>query len=71
GLTEMTDGVFLWHAGLIHFVERYNLAASAEFLDHARGQGWAVRREQIPAARYEVDYFDRQREGSPSPLRAR
>ncbi|MGL4550314.1 MAG: hypothetical protein ACRC33_03930, partial [Gemmataceae bacterium] len=26
GLTEMTDGVFLWHAGLIHFVERYNLA---------------------------------------------
>jgi hypothetical protein len=53
----MTDGVWFWYAGLIHFVERYNVRLPAEFVSHAERQGWRVRQEAIPEADYVWSYF--------------
>jgi hypothetical protein len=57
GATPMTDGVWFWYAGLIHFIEKYNVRLPQEFLDHAVGQGWRVKREAIAAGPYEFSYF--------------
>src|SRR5262245_43193301 len=58
GVTEMTDGVWFWYAGLIHFVEKYNVRVPAAFVEHAARHGWRVDREAIPVARYEFSYFE-------------
>ena len=58
GLTEMTDGVWFWYAGLIHFIDRYNVRVPNEFVEHTARQNWRVDREAIPTARYDFTYFD-------------
>ena len=35
GTTPMTDGVWFRYAGLIHFIEKYNLRVPQEFIDRA------------------------------------
>jgi hypothetical protein len=57
GTTEMTDGVWFWYAGLIYFIERYNLRVPDEFVEHAARNNWRVDRERIPAANYDCSYF--------------
>jgi hypothetical protein len=57
GLTEMTDGVYLWFAALIYYVEEYNLRLPREFLDHAARHNWVVDRASVLPAHYEVNYF--------------
>src|SRR4051812_13540314 len=32
GTTEMTDGIWFWYAGLIHFVEKYHVRLPEEFV---------------------------------------
>jgi hypothetical protein len=57
GTTEMTDGTWFWYAGLIWFVEHYNLHVSDEFIRHAARNHWRVDRDRIPAAVYDCSYF--------------
>jgi hypothetical protein len=45
GATPMTDGTWLWPAGLIYFIEKYNLRVPREFIEHAAATGWRVDRE--------------------------
>lgn len=58
GTTEMTDGEWFWFAGLIHFVEKYNVRLPEEFLRHAAAHGWRVAKEAVPAANYSYSYFE-------------
>lgn len=58
GVNEMTDGVWFWYAGLIHFVEKYNVRVPPEFLEHAARNGWVVDRERVPPLRFDFSYFD-------------
>jgi hypothetical protein len=58
GTTEMTDGVWLWYAGLIHFIEKYNVRVPEEFVRHAAAQGWRVNKDCIQPARFDCSYFD-------------
>jgi hypothetical protein len=53
GTTEMTDGVWFWHAGLIYFVEKYNVRLPDEFTRHAARSGWRVDKGAIRDVRYE------------------
>ena len=62
GTTEMTDGTWFWYAGLIYFIEKYNVRVVEEFVRHAARQGWQVKKELIRPARYECSYFE------PSPV---
>jgi hypothetical protein len=57
GVTEMSDGTWFWYAGLIYFVEKYNVKLPDEFIEHAARNGWRVDRDAIPPANYECDYF--------------
>src|SRR5205823_10804133 len=57
GTTEMTDGTWFWYAGLIYFIERYNVRVPEEFIEHAARNNWKVDREQIPPANYDCSYF--------------
>jgi hypothetical protein len=56
GVTPMTDGVWFWPAGLIHFIEKYNVCVPQEFIDHAASQGWRVNRALVSQGSYEYDY---------------
>ncbi len=58
GTTEMTDGVWFWYAGLIYFMEKYNIRLPHEFLRHAARHGWRVDKGGIPPALYDCSYFD-------------
>jgi hypothetical protein len=58
GTTQMTDGVWFWYAGLICFIEKYNVRVPEEFVQHAARNGWRVDRERIPSHRYECSYFE-------------
>ena len=60
GVTEMTDGVWFWYAGLIHFIDKYNVRVSQQFVEHAAQHHWRVDRAQIPLCRYDFTYFDGQ-----------
>jgi hypothetical protein len=64
GTTEMTDGLWFWYAGLIHFVETYNVQLPDEFVRHAARQGWRVNKDRIPPYRYDCSYFAQ----SPAPV---
>jgi hypothetical protein len=55
--TERTDGTWFWYAGLIYFIERYNLSVPEEFIQHAARAGWRVDRERIPPAVYDCSYL--------------
>jgi hypothetical protein len=57
GATPMTDGEWFWYAGLIHFVEKYNVRLPQEFLEHAAKQGWRVDRDRVPRRSYDFSYF--------------
>ena len=57
GTTEMTDGTWFWYAGLIWFIEHYNLRVSDEFIRHAAKNHWHVDRDGIPAAVYDCSFF--------------
>ena len=43
-------------AGLIHFVEKYNVRLPREFVDHAAKSGWCVDREAVARGIYDYDY---------------
>lgn len=58
GTSEFTDGVWFWYAGLIYFIEKYNVRVPEEFIQHAAAQGWRVKKESIPPARYDCSYFE-------------
>ncbi|MEU1619104.1 hypothetical protein ABZ479_17635 [Streptomyces sp. NPDC005722] len=40
GLSLLTDGQWFWHTDLAHYVERYHVAVSDEFVQHARRLDW-------------------------------
>jgi hypothetical protein len=58
GVTEMTDGIWFWYAGLIHFIEKYNVRVPAAFVEHAAQQNWCVDKARIPVCRYDFSYFE-------------
>ncbi|MGW6933408.1 hypothetical protein ACWGE0_25355 [Lentzea sp. NPDC054927] len=37
-----TDGVWLWHGMLIHYLRKYDVALPAEFLEHMAAREWVV-----------------------------
>ena len=49
GATPMGDRVWFWYAGLIYFVEKYNVRRPDEVIQYAAEQGWRVLAR--PAAR--------------------
>src|SRR5207248_2108976 len=57
GATPMTDGGWFWHAGLIHFIEKYHVRVAPEFMAHAAREHWQVHKETIPRLRYDFSYF--------------
>lgn len=57
GTTPMTDGLWFWPAGLIHFIEKYNVRVADEFVEHAAHQGWSVQKEAVPRHTYDFSYF--------------
>jgi hypothetical protein len=57
GTTPLTDGVWFWYAGLIHFIERYNVRVPDEFVQHAARQDWRAGKNLTQAGRYEYSYF--------------
>ncbi|HKI35649.1 MAG TPA: hypothetical protein VKA46_27585 [Gemmataceae bacterium] len=56
GATPMTDGVWLWPAGLIYFIEKYNVRVPQAFIDHAKANGWRVDRESVARGVYDYDF---------------
>jgi hypothetical protein len=56
GATPLTDGVWLWPAGLIYFVEHYNVRLPQEFLDHAARNNWQIDKEAVARGEYDYDY---------------
>jgi len=57
GATPMSDGTWFWYAGLIHFIEKYNVGLPEEFLKHAGRQGWRIDQDAVPRCRYDFSYF--------------
>ena len=57
GATPMTDRVWSRYAGLIHFIEKYNLRVPQEFIDHAPRARWRATVELNPEWRYDYSYF--------------
>jgi hypothetical protein len=58
GATPLTDGTWFWYAGLIYFMERYNVRVPQEFVEHASQQGWWVNKDTVPRRRYDFSYFE-------------
>jgi hypothetical protein len=56
GATPMTDGVWVWPAGLIHFIEKYNVSVPAEFVEHAARSGWRVDGATAKSGDYDYEY---------------
>jgi hypothetical protein len=56
GVTPMTDGVWFWPAGLIYFIEKYNVMVPREFVEHAARQSWRVDEEAVRSGAYDYDY---------------
>jgi hypothetical protein len=61
GATPLGDGVWFWYAGLIYFVEKYNVRLPDEFVRHAADQGWQVTRPLDAGVRYAYSYFPEHR----------
>jgi hypothetical protein len=57
GATPMGDGVWFWYAGLIYFIEKYNVRLPEEFVQYAAEQGWRVNRPLDKGNRYIYSYF--------------
>jgi hypothetical protein len=60
GTTPLGDDVWFWYAGLIYFVEQYNVRLPEEFIQHAAAQGWRVSRPLDKNCRYVFSYFSEQ-----------
>jgi len=60
GATPMGDGVWFWYAGLIYFVEKYNVRLPEEFIQHAAEQNWRVSQPLDANCRYVFSYFSEQ-----------
>ena len=58
GVSEMTDGIWFWPAGLIYFIERYNVIVPDEVIDHAREQNWKIDRDLLMNLCFETSYFE-------------
>ncbi len=58
GTTPMTDGTWFWYAGLIYFIEKYNVRVPEGFIRHAERHGWRVDISKIPPAPYDCSYFE-------------
>src|SRR5688572_19355087 len=56
GVTPLTDGVWFWNAGLIHFIEKYNVPVSEEFVAHAARNNWRVNKDAVPRRSYDFSY---------------
>ncbi len=56
GATPMTDGVWLWPAGLIYFIEKYNVRVPQEFIEHAASNRWHIDKEAVSRGSYDYDY---------------
>jgi hypothetical protein len=56
GLTPMTDGTWFWPAGLIHFIEKYNVTVARAFVEHAVRNRWWVEVEKVRQGSYDYDY---------------
>jgi hypothetical protein len=56
GTTPMTDGVWFWYAGLIHYIEKYNLKVPPAFVQHAARNNWCIDREGVARQQYDLDY---------------
>jgi hypothetical protein len=56
GVTPLTDGEWFWPAGLIHFIEKYNVRLPAEFLEHVASRNWTLRKGDVPRCRYDFSY---------------
>lgn len=57
GATPLTDGEWFWHAGLIHYIENYNVRVPQVFVEHAARNGWRVNKDAIPLCPYDFSYF--------------
>lgn len=55
GTTPMTDGTWFWYAGLIYFIEKYNVRVPPEFVEHARSRHWTV--DQALIGPYDYDFL--------------
>ena len=56
GVTPLTDGEWFWNAGLIHFVEKYNVRVPDEYIEHAARNEWKVNKDSIPSLLYDFSY---------------
>ncbi len=56
GVTPLTDGVWFWPAGLIYFVEQYNVRLPQEFIDHAVRNNWQIDKEAVSRGEYDYDF---------------
>jgi hypothetical protein len=55
-VTPLTDGVWFWPAGLIYFIEQYNVRLPQEFIDHAARANWQIDKGAVAAGQYDYDY---------------
>ena len=55
----MTDGVWLWPAALIYYVEKYHVQLDADFLTHAQQSNWRIDRATILPTTVNTEWFDR------------
>src|SRR5947209_17247609 len=56
GVTPLTDGEWFWNAGLIHFVEKYNVRLPDNFIEHAAQNKWTVNKDAVPHQHYDFSY---------------
>jgi hypothetical protein len=56
GATPLTDGEWWWPAGLIHFIQKYNVRVPAEFIEHAAQQNWRVDQNAVSRCHYDFSY---------------
>ena len=56
GVTPLTDGEWFWPAGLVHFIEKYNVRVSETFVAHAARNRWQVNKLAVPRRVYDFNY---------------
>lgn len=56
GCRDLSDGVWVWPEGLVHYVKEHNLRLPDEFVSHARVHNWLVSDETIVDEESIVDF---------------
>jgi hypothetical protein len=56
GMIPLTDGTYFWPAGLIYFIEKYNVTVPQGFVDHAARNGWRIDVDAVSQGHYDFDY---------------